>query len=123
LLKKVEDMDKKLQVVEFKLVSPAEVNSDDKYYVEAYKVYLNLIWLNAEVGSGGGDVAGGADFAPTDAELHLLQTMEKDLTGALEEYKKLMAEDLPAFNHTLSENKVAAVVAASSAAPSVEVGK
>jgi hypothetical protein len=34
-----------------------------------------------------------------------------------------MAEDLPAFNHTLSENKVAAVVAASSAAPSVEVGK
>lgn len=123
LLKTVEEMDKKLQAVEFKLVSPSEVNSDDKYYVEAYKVYLNLIWLNAEVGTGGGDVAGGADFAPTDAELQLLQTMEKDLTGALEEYKKLMAEDLPAFNHTLSENKVAAVVAASSAAPSVEVGK
>ncbi len=58
-------MGKKLQDVEFKLVSPSEVNSDDKYYVEPYRVYLNLIWLNAEVGTGGGDVAGGADFAPT----------------------------------------------------------
>ncbi len=111
LLKTVEEMDKKLQSVEFKLVTPAQVNSDDKYYVEAYKVYLNLIWLNAEVGSGGGDVAGGADFAPTDTELELLQSIEKELTGALADFKKLVEEDLPAFNHTLSENSVAAIVA------------
>jgi hypothetical protein len=112
LLKIVEEMDKKLQSVELKLVTPSQINSDDKYFVEADKVYLNLIWLNAEVGPGGGDVAGGADFAPTDTELQLLQTLETELTGALADHKKLMEEDLPAFNRTLSENNVAVVAAA-----------
>ena len=68
LLKATEDLDKKLQTIEYRLASPALLNSDDKYFVEPYKVYLNLIWLNAEVGTGGGDVAGGADFAPTDTQ-------------------------------------------------------
>jgi hypothetical protein len=109
-------MDKKLRGIEFKLVSPSEVNSDDKYYVEAYKVYLNLIWLNAEVGTGGGDVAGGADFAPTDTELELLQSLESQLTGTIADFKKLVEEDLPAFNRTLSENNVTAILAASASA-------
>jgi hypothetical protein len=99
------------------------VNSDDKYYVEAYKVYLNLIWLNAEVGTGGGDVAGGANFAPTDTELELLQTLETELAGALGEYKKLIEEDLPAFNHTLTANNVAAIIAMAASAPAMEHGK
>jgi photosystem II stability/assembly factor-like uncharacterized protein len=111
LLKIVEEMDKKLQTVEFKLVTPAQVNSDDKYYVEAYKVYLNLIWLNAEVGSGGGDVAGGADFAPTDTALDLLQTIETELTAAVADYQKLVEKDLPAFNRALNENNLAAITA------------
>ena len=116
LLKKVEEMDKKLQGVEYKLVSPAEVNSDDKYYVEPYKVYLNLIWLNAEVGSGGGDVFGGTDFAPTDTSLELLQGLEGELTSAAADYKKLIEQDLPAFNHTLTESNMAAIIATSGAA-------
>ncbi|MGC2674054.1 MAG: hypothetical protein WA299_19495, partial [Candidatus Acidiferrum sp.] len=95
----------------------------DKYFVEADKVYLNLIWLNAEVGTGGGDVAGGADFAPTDTELELLKAIEVDLAGAVADYKQLLREDLPAFNHTLSESNVAAVVAASSPAVLKEDGK
>jgi hypothetical protein len=122
LLKIVEGMDKKLQAIEFKLVTPAQVNSDDKYYVEAYKVYLNLIWLNAEVGSGGGDVAGGADFAPTDTELELLQTLETDLTGAVADYQKLVEQELPAFNHTLSENKFAVLIATVTRASASEDG-
>jgi hypothetical protein len=123
LLKTVEEMDKKLQAIEFTLVSPAEVNSDDKYYVEAYKVYLNLIWLNAEVGTGGGDVAGGADYAPTDTELELLQSLESQLTGTIADYKKLVEDDLPAFNRTLSENNVTAILATSATAPLTEDGK
>jgi hypothetical protein len=112
LLKIVEEMDKKLQVVEFKLVTPSQVNSDDKYFVEADKVYLNLIWLNAEVGTGGGDVAGGADFAPTETALGLLQTIETELGGAVADYKKLIEQDLPTFNHALTENNLAAITAA-----------
>jgi hypothetical protein len=104
-------MDQKLQTIEYKLVSPALVNSDDKYYVEAYRVYLNLIWLNAEVGTGGGDVAGGADFAPTDTQLELLHALETELAGAVAEYQKLLNEDLPVFNRFLAANSVASLVA------------
>jgi photosystem II stability/assembly factor-like uncharacterized protein len=111
LLKTVEEMDKKLQAIEFKLVTPSQLNSDDKYFVEADKVYLNLIWLNAEVGTGGGDVAGGAAFAPTDTALDLLQTIENELTGAVADFQKLVEQDLPAFNHALTENNLAAVTA------------
>jgi photosystem II stability/assembly factor-like uncharacterized protein len=117
LLKTVEEMDKKLQIIEFKLVTPSQLNSDDKYFVEADKVYLNLIWLNAEVGTGGGDVAGGADFAPTDTALDLLQAIETELAGAVADYQKLIEQDLPAFNHVLNEHNLAAVTAAG-AAPS-----
>jgi photosystem II stability/assembly factor-like uncharacterized protein len=117
LLKTVEEMDKKLQSVELKLVTPSQINSDDKYFVEADKVYLNLIWLNAEVGSGGGDVAGGADFRPTDAALDLLQTIETELAAASADFQKLIEKELPAFNHILTENNLAAITAAA-AAPS-----
>ena len=123
LLKAVEDMDKKLQTVEYKLVSPSEVNSDDKYYVEPYKVYLNLIWLNAEVGSGGGDVAGGADFAPTTTELGLLDTIETDLKAAVTDYEKLVAQELPAFNQTLTANKLAAILANGETTPTKDAGE
>jgi hypothetical protein len=115
LLKVVEEMDKKLQAVEFKLVTPSQLNSDDKYFVEADRVYLNLIWLNAEVGPGGGDVAGGADFAPTDTALDLLQGIETELTGAVADYQKLIEKDLPAFNHTLAENNIATITASPTA--------
>ena len=111
LLKSVQDMGKKLQDVEFKLVSPSEVNSDDKYYVEPYRVYLNLIWLNAEVGTGGGDVAGGADFAPTDSALTLLDMIEKDLTSAKSDYANLFEKELPAFNRSLAEHGITPAVA------------
>ena len=106
LLKATEDLDKKLQTIEYKLTSPALLNSDDKYFVEPYKVYLNLIWLNAEVGTGGSDVAGGADFAPTDTQLELLKGFESELSTVEAEYQNFLKEDLPTFNRSLGENNV-----------------
>jgi len=101
LLKGARDLDQKLQSIEHKLVSQALLNSDDKYFVEPYQLYLNLIWLNAEVGTGGGDVAGGADFAPTETQLELLKTFESQMAGVDTEFRTLMKEDIPAFNRTL----------------------
>ena len=111
LLKAAEGLDKKLSAVEYQLASPALLNSDDKYFVETYKVYLNLIWLNAEVGTGGADVAGGADFAPTDTQLDLLQTFETEMAAADVDYQKVMKEDLPALNRALADSNVAALLA------------
>ncbi len=109
LLKTAEDFDKKLLGIETRFVSPALLNSDDKYFVEPYKVYLNLMWLNAEVGTGGGDVAGGADFAPTDTQMELLQGFEAEISATDASYEKMMKEDLPALNHALEQASVVPV--------------
>jgi hypothetical protein len=101
LLKQVTEMDKKLFDLEARLLEPAQMTSDDKYFQQAYRVYMNLIWLNGEVGPGAGDVSGGADFPPTDTSVGLLETIEKDLNAAKADYKKVMDQDVPAFNRAV----------------------
>jgi photosystem II stability/assembly factor-like uncharacterized protein len=104
LLARAQEMDQKLQNVEYKLITRSLALSDDKYFVEAYNVYFNLIWLNGEVGTGGGDVAGGADYGPTETSRVLLDNIEKDLNTAKTEYADLMDKQVPAFNQWLGEN-------------------
>jgi photosystem II stability/assembly factor-like uncharacterized protein len=95
-------LDAKLLGVELQLLTKSDLNSDDKYYVEQYKVYLNLIWLSGEVGTGAGDVAGGADARPTDASLEWLAQIEQNLAAAKAAYTKVMTEDVPAFNRAMT---------------------
>lgn len=101
LLKSVQDEDQKMQDVEYKLLSKALTTSDDKYYIAAYKVYFNLLWLNGEVGPGAGDVAGGDNYGPTDTAREILDMIEKDLGTATAEYRNLMDKEVPAFNRSL----------------------
>ena len=49
---------KRMYDTELHYLSRTEMHSDDKWYVEKYKLYMNLIWLLAEIGGGGGDVDG-----------------------------------------------------------------
>jgi hypothetical protein len=102
LLAQVAAMDKKLVEVESLLLEPAQMTSDDKYFQQAYRVYMNLIWLNGEVGPGAGDVSGGADFPPTDTSVSVMETIEKELAAAKASYKRLMDADVPAFNRAIS---------------------
>jgi len=106
LLKSLQAMDQKMQSVEYKFISRAEALSDDKYYSASDKIYLNLIWLNAEVGTGGGDVAGGTGFGPTETSITLLQMIEKDLDAAEKEVQTLIEKDLPEFNRSLTDHQI-----------------
>jgi photosystem II stability/assembly factor-like uncharacterized protein len=92
------EMDQKLLNVELRLVSRTELHSDDKWYVESYQVYQNLIWLNGVVNSGAGDVAGGADERPTDASIGVLDGLSKELNSAKGEYRSVIDRDVAAFN-------------------------
>jgi photosystem II stability/assembly factor-like uncharacterized protein len=123
LLKSVEQMDQKLQGVEFKFISVPQANSDDKYFVSTNKTYLDLLWLSGEVGSGAGDVAGGVGYGPTDTELALLDMIEKDITAAQAEYRILLEKDLPAFNHSLADGGVIPLTAAASMEASGDGGE
>ena len=96
--KTLRDLDQKMMDVELQLLSRTDLHSDDKWYVETYKVYMNLLWLSGVVGNGAGDVQGGADYRPTDASLQVLDMIEKDLAAAQVAYTALLDKQLPAFN-------------------------
>ena len=102
VLARLDALDRKMLDVELQLVSNSDLQSDDKYYVETDKVYLNLIWLNGEVGSGGGDVAGGAEFRPTDTSLAVLDQVERDLAAAKKGYERLLQDDVAGFNRAMA---------------------
>jgi photosystem II stability/assembly factor-like uncharacterized protein len=101
LLQAAENLEKRMQTLESQLVSRALRDSDDKYFVEADGAYLDLIWLNAEVGTGGGDVAGGADFAPTAAQLATLQSLEEQVSRVDADFEKILRQDLREFDQSL----------------------
>jgi hypothetical protein len=84
---------------ELHYLSRTEMHSDDKWYVEKYKLYMNLVWLVAEIGSGGGDVAGGLAYRPTNAALSNFQDFQAQMATAQADFDKLMRE-VEAFNKT-----------------------
>jgi hypothetical protein len=102
-------LDRKMLDVELLLLSRTDLHSDDKWYVEKYRIYMNLIWLAGEVGTGAGDVAGGAEFRPTDASLATLAELEKQLAAARSAFTRLLESDVKAFNE-LMQGKVKVVM-------------
>jgi len=102
VVKSLKDLDRQIWDVENKLVSRAEIHSDDKYFPEAYKVYMNLIWLSGGVGQGASDEAGSIDYKPTDTQMQVLEVIEKDLASAKEAFEKLQSSVIPTFNKSMA---------------------
>lgn len=96
------EVDKTALDAELMLLSHEDMNSDDKWFTERHRLYLSLIWLSAEVGTGGGDVAGGAEFAPTDAQRTTLGVLEAELIAARAAFTRLMERDVKAFNDRMA---------------------
>jgi hypothetical protein len=102
VVKSLKNLDTAIWDVEVKLVSRSEIHSDDKYFPEAYKVYMNLIWLSGGVGQGASDEAGSIDYKPTDTQMQVLDVIEKELASAKAGFDKLQATDIPAFNKAMA---------------------
>jgi len=107
LLKAMNDIDRRMQEVEYQLITRADALSDDKYFQTAYKLYQNFLWLNGEIGTGAGDVQGSADYGPTETAIGLVLDLEKQLAKTQADYKKLMDVDVPSYNQQLSGSGVA----------------
>ena len=99
-------LDGAMMDVELQLVSKSDLHSDDKWYVEAYKIYMNLIWLNGAVGTGAGDEAGGADNRPTDAQVKVLEMLEQQLAKAKKDFQRLIDQDVPTFNRAMARRGI-----------------
>ncbi len=102
VVKTLKDLDKAILDVELKLVSRSEMLSDDKYFPEAYKVYMNLIWLSGGVGQGASDEAGSIDYRPTETQMQVLEVIENELAAAKASFEKLASTDVPAFNKAMA---------------------
>ena len=96
------DFDKRIFDVELQLVTRQDLRSDDKYFVDAYKVYMNLLWLGGAIGTGAGDEAGGAEYKPRDAAYQILDQLEKELAAAKSGFTTIMEKELPAFNKLMA---------------------
>jgi hypothetical protein len=108
LVKSLATFDRKMQDIEYThLISRSEALSDDKYFVERYKLYLNLVWTYQMIGPGGGDVAGGADYGPTETAIGLVADFEKEIRDVQDLYRDLIEKDLPAFNAAIGAKGLA----------------
>jgi hypothetical protein len=102
LEKPLMDLNQKIMNVELLLVTKSDMLSDDKYFPEAYAVYMNLLWLGGAVGTGASDEAGGAEWKPRDAAYDILSNIEKQLNDAKTGLANLNDKDIPAFNKTMA---------------------
>jgi hypothetical protein len=102
LLNAMEEIDEKLQAVERQLISRSDALSDDKYYVEAAKLYLNLLWLHGSVGTGTGKFAGSGDYAQTETAIGLVYNMDRQVQAVQSEYKMIMERDVAAYNQRIA---------------------
>jgi hypothetical protein len=105
----LEELDRKMLDAELHFLSVTDLHSDDKWYVEAYKVYMQYIWLSGEVALGAGDVQGGAEYRPTDAAMEWLETLEGELAAGAVEFDRVVGTDVPAFNREW-EGRLPAIV-------------
>ncbi len=92
-----DELEKKALAVEDRLVQRTLADDDQKSFRGPLQLYMQLVWLDAEAGSGRADVSGGADFAPTRAEEEVHSLLRQRLFATL--YEKT----IPAFNDTMRE--------------------
>ncbi|HUK16631.1 MAG TPA: hypothetical protein VLW65_09455 [Bryobacteraceae bacterium] len=123
ILRAMDEIDRKMKDVEYKLVSEADVLSDDKYFVTADRLYLNFLWLDAEIGTGGGDVQGTGDWGATETDQAMVLELERQLQGAQAQYKSLMDKDVPAYNQAVAAGGVTPLKTTGAPAPPVRAGR
>jgi len=110
VLKDAAAVDAQLLAVRDVLMQRTLEDNDAKSFRGAIQVYLKLMWLAAEIGTGAGDIAGGVDFAPTPAQHAVYDVLKGRLQSAQADYRRLRAEVIPAFNGRLMEQGIGAIV-------------
>lgn len=110
-LQAIKAMNGTIHQLEDKLLSPALANSDQKGYLAPNSLYLHLIWLNGELGTGAGDVYGDPGYPATDATIEVLQRLDRKLAAARAQYGALMRRQLPQFDRLLTHEDIFPLVA------------
>ncbi|HKS04920.1 MAG TPA: hypothetical protein VJR92_01295 [Gemmatimonadaceae bacterium] len=93
----LEALQKRMYETELHYLSRTEMHSDDKWFVEEYRLCMNLVCLLAQLGGGGGDVAGSVAYKPTNPSVSVFQDRLREIDVTRRDFDKLMLE-VEAFN-------------------------
>jgi hypothetical protein len=105
---------------EHQLLHPTIAEGDEKSFRGPLGLYLKFIWLGAEVGTGGGDVAGNSDFAPTEPEKQVFALLDGQLQAVEMAVKQIDQQELPAYNSVLEKAGVSRITVVPDGGPSQE---
>ncbi|MFN8058302.1 MAG: hypothetical protein U0Q12_04005 [Vicinamibacterales bacterium] len=111
VLEAMAEMDGTLKAAEDKLLQETLADGDAKSFRGPLRLYLSLLWLQAEAGTGGGDVSGNSDFAPTGPQREVFEKLSRELAAVEAEVKALYDTAIPAFNRRLADAKLDGIVA------------
>ena len=106
LLNATEELDKKYLEQESQLLHPTIAEGDEKSFRGPLGLYLKFVWLGAEVGTGGGDVAGNSDFAPTEPEKQVFALLDSQLHAVQSALKTIDADAVPAYNANMQKSGI-----------------
>lgn len=109
-LEAIDGLDARLRAAEDKLLQPTIAEGDAKSFRGAMKLYLLFVWLQAEVSSGGGDVAGNSDYPPTQPQIEVYRKLTGELDQVKAELRAVYDKDVPAFESAMREKGVGRLV-------------
>jgi photosystem II stability/assembly factor-like uncharacterized protein len=92
------ELDDKALAIEDQLLQRTIAEGDLKSFRGPLQLYLKFVWLGAEVGSGGADVAGNPDFPPTQSETEVYNLLHGQLDKAQSDFNNFYSKDVAAFN-------------------------
>ncbi len=95
------DLGKSVGAVQDDLLQPTIEEADQKSFRGPLKLYLWLLWLQAEVGPGAADVSGNADMAPTEPERQVYDLLSGRLAETLKKIDVLYGKTIPAWNDAM----------------------
>jgi photosystem II stability/assembly factor-like uncharacterized protein len=106
----VEALEAAARSVEDRLLQRTLAEADEKSFRGPLQLYLKLLWLQAEVGAGGADVSGNADFAPTRPEQEVYELLAKRLADVRKDFDALYETTIPAFNDAMKAKGYARIM-------------
>jgi photosystem II stability/assembly factor-like uncharacterized protein len=109
LLEATDELDKKYLAQEDQLLHPTIAEGDEKSFRGPLGLYLKFVWLGAEVGTGGGDVAGNSDFPPTEPEKQVFALLDGQLHTVQTALNAIDTDAAPAYSALMSKNGVALI--------------
>ncbi len=110
VMEKANILNRKAETIEYHLFMRYLAAGDTKTYPAPMKLYLKLVWLAGEVGTGAGDVAGDPDYPPTTQDIQVFKLLDQRLQKEKTDFKVFMSREVTDFNSSVQQMGIGRIV-------------